>query len=140
MSRLEQIEIRMRLVVEGPVPGVMHSLQDKTGAPVDAKCSISSEPLSFEFPIRVVSGPKFLGEHVRNGGAERRFVYIALGKQAGDAASCWDRRMKIDIHSIPTTLIDAAAKRSVLEGTVYGTGADGSPVCATVPVKAWRAV
>ena len=44
MTKTEQTEIRMRLVVEGPVPGVTHSLQDKKSRPVDAKISRSDEP------------------------------------------------------------------------------------------------
>jgi hypothetical protein len=140
MPQPPKSNIFMRLVINDPVPGVVHSLQDKNGTPVDAKHSVSGEPISFEFPVRVSPGPKFYGEQVRNGGAERRFVYIAVGRQAGDPASCWDRRMKIDIHTIPQSLVEDAADRKWLEGVVGGTGADGSPACATVPVRSWRTV
>jgi len=140
MARLPQTEIRMRILIEDPVTGVLHSLQDKKGAPVDAKRSAAGESIAFDFPIRISPGPKFYGEQIRSEGPERRFVYVAVGKQAGDHASCWARRMKIDVHTIARDLLDAASEAGRLEGVVGGTGKDGSPACATVPVKAWRIV
>lgn len=139
MPRPAQTEISMRLVVEDPVPGVGHSLQDKAGAPVGAKASAAGEAIAFDFAVRVAAGPKFYGEQVRSEGPERRFVYIATGQQAGDRGSCWSRRMKIDIHDIPRPLLDAALAGRTLEATVAGTLADGSPACATVRAS-WRAV
>ncbi len=138
MARPPQTEIHLRLVVEGPVPGVMHSLQDKQSRPVDAKASAAGDPLCFDFPVRIAPGPKFYGEQVRSEGPERRFVYIAVGKQAGDAGSPWSRRMKIDIHDLPTDLRDAALAGKRLVGTLQGTGRDGTPACATVRVAGWR--
>ena len=138
MSKAGQTEIRMRLVVEGPVPGVTHSLQDKKSQPVDPKVSKSGESLSFDFPIRIGLGPKFYGEQVRSEGPERRFVYIAIGRQAGGHDLEWSRRMKIDIHTIPQPLLDGAVAGRRLTGTVAGTGKDGTPACATVPVKGWH--
>lgn len=140
MPRPEQIPIRMRLVVETPVPGVAYSLQDKESQPVDAKTSKGAS-IVFDFPIRVADGPKFYGEQVRSEAPERRFVYIATGQQAGQKDSCWSRRMKIDIHTIPIELIARAKAGKVLEATVNGTGSDGAPACASVRLtKAWRAV
>lgn len=138
MARPPQTEIRMRLVVEHPVAGVVHSLQGKDNQPVDAKVSKTGAALAFEFPIRIAAGPKFYGEQVRREGPERRFVYVAVGQQAGDKASYWSRRMKIDIHDIPQALLDEAAKGKVLEGIIEGTGMDGTPACATVPCRSWR--
>jgi len=137
MNKVDQTEIRMRLVVEAPVPGVAHSLQDKMSLPVDAKVSQSGEPLAFDVPIRIGPGRKYYGEQVRSEGPERRFVYIAVGQQAGDPGSPWSRRMKIDIHDIPSPLLDGALAGKRLVGTVAGTGKDGTPACATVPVS-WR--
>ena len=127
----------MRLVVESPVPGVAPSLQDQKSRPVDAKSSVSGEPLSFDFRIRLAPGPKLFGEQVRREGPERRFVYIAVGRQAG-AHSAWSRRMKIDIHDIPADLLEQALGGSCLVGTVRGTGQDGTPACATVRVESGR--
>ena len=137
MSKAGQTEIRMRLVVEGPVPGVTHSLQDKKSQPVDPKVSRAGESLSFDFPIRLGPWPKYYGEQVRSEGPERRFVYIAIGRQAGGHDPAWSRRMKIDIHTIPRPLLDGAMEGKRLVGTVAGTGKDGTPACATVPVAGW---
>ena len=123
----------MRIVIERPVAGVRHSLQDKDGGPLDAKASVAGEPLVFDFTIRVGPGPKFFGDQVRREGAERRFVYIRIGDLAGDPGSPWSRRMKIDIHDIEQRLLDEAPVGSGrIEISIIGTGKDGTPACATV--------
>jgi hypothetical protein len=72
MSRADASEIRMRLVIENPAPGVGHSLQDKKNRPLDAQASKSGEALTFELSLRIAHGPKFSGEQVRSEGLERR--------------------------------------------------------------------
>lgn len=141
MARAEQHEVGLRIVIEQPVPGVRHSLQDKDGGPLDSKASAAGEPLVFDFAIRVGPGPKFFGDQVRREGPARRFVYVRIGDLAGDPASPWSRRMKIDIHDIGQELLDAAVqegKRIAL--SVNGTGRDGTPACATVGVTGRRLV
>jgi len=134
MAKADQIQIPLRIVIENPVSGVLHSLQSKDGHPLDPKRSATGEPLAFDFPIRIAPGPKLFGDQVRREGPERRFVYIRVGQSAGDFASPWSRRMKIDIHDIDQALLDgAAAGQGVVEITVDGTGKDGTPACATVP-------
>lgn len=139
MTKADQTEIRMRIVIENPVPGVLHSLQAGDTGVLDPKRSVEGEPLSFDFPIRVAPGPKFFGDQVRREGPTRRFVYIRIGTMAGDHTSEWTRRMKIDVHDAPQNLLDRAmAGEGVVELTVDGTGKDGSPACATVKVMARR--
>src|SRR5690606_6148830 len=141
MARADRIEIRARIVIERPVPGVLHSLQEDD-APLDPKTSKNGEPLAFEFPLRIErpahAPPKFFGKQVRREGKERRFVYIRVGTSAGQHLSPWTRRMKIDIHDIDPALLDAAAAGGVLEGTIDGTAKDGSPACATIRPVTWR--
>lgn len=135
MAREIQSELRMRIVIERPVVGVMHSLQDKDGHPLDPRRSAAGEPLAFDFAIRVAAGPKFFGDQVRREGPQRRFVYVRVGELAGDPASPWSRRMKLDIHDIEPDLLDrAVAEGGTIELAVDGTGQDGTPACATVPV------
>lgn len=141
MNRAGQTEIRMRIVIDNPVAGVLHSLQSKDGHPLDPKRSEAGEPLAFDFPIRFAAGPKFFGDQVRREGASRRFVYIRVGQSAGDRASPWSRRMKIDIHDIAAAMLErAAATGGAVEIAVNGTAKDGSPACATVPRIAARVV
>jgi len=143
MPRAGQVEIRMRIVIQKPVPGVRHSLQEDD-APLDPKTSEKGEALSFDFPIRVgrseAGAPKFFGKQVRPEGPVRRFVYIRIGTAAGDHASPWTRRMKIDIHDIDPKLLEQAAQGGVLAGTIDGTAKDGSPACATIRPVTWGMV
>ena len=134
MARADQTEIRMRIVIENPVRGVLHSLQSKDGHPLDPKKSDRGEALAFDFPVRVGPGPKFFGDQVRREGPIRRFIYVRIGQSAGDFSSPWSRRMKIDIHDLDRSLLEQAAVGvGVVEITVNGTGKDGTPACATVP-------
>lgn len=137
MARADQIPVAMRIVIEQTVPGVLHSLQSGDVTPLDPKASRTGEPLVFDFPVRVSPGPKFFGDQVRREGAVRRFVYIRIGTYAGDPASPWSRRMKIDIHDIDRDLLDrAAATGDIIETTILGTDKDGGPACATLrPIR-----
>lgn len=133
MTRANQIEIHLRIVIERPVIGVVHSLQSGDDRVLDPKASRAGEPLAFDFPVRIAPGPKFFGDQVRREGPVRRFVYIRIGQSAGDPASPWTRRMKIDIHDLDAALLAGAAAGGVIEIVVNGTGRDGTPACATVP-------
>lgn len=133
MAKADQVEIPMRIGIEQPVPGVLHSLQSGDDRPLDPKRSTAGEALVFDFSVRVAPGPKFFGDQVRREGPVRRFVYIRIGQSAGDHVSPWRRRMKIDIHDIEQALLDrAVAGEGRIEITVNGTGKDGTPACATV--------
>lgn len=142
MARADQVEVRARIAIERPVPGVLHSLQ-QDDKPLDPKKSKTGEPLAFDFPLSIEcteDGAKFFGPQVRREGKERRFVYIRVGTAAGQHFSRWTRRMKIDIHDIEPALLDKAAKAGVLTGTIDGTAKDGTPACATIKPVAWKVV
>lgn len=136
MAPTDQYVITLRIVIEQPVIGVLHSLQAKDESPLNAKFSRTGEPLRFDFDVRVGRGPKFFGDQVRREGPVRRFVYIRVGELAGDPSSPWSRRMKIDIHDLDNDLLERATHGGVIEMTVIGTGKDGTPACATVrPIR-----
>lgn len=133
MAKTDQNAINLRLVIEQPVIGVLHSLQAKDESPLDPKSSREGEALSFDFQVRVGPGPKFFGDQVRREGPVRRFVYVRIGQLAGDPPSPWSRRMKIDIHDIGNELLDRAANSGkIIETILIGTGKDGTPACGTV--------
>jgi hypothetical protein len=133
MARADQIPVQLRIVIQSPVAGVLHSLQAKDGHPLDPKVSKAGEPLSFDVPIRVGPGPKFFGDQVRREGPTRRFIYVRIGQSAGDSRSPWSRRMKIDIHDLGQDLLDRASSAGrAIQITVNGAAKDGSPACATV--------
>ena len=131
--------ITLRLTIEDPVPGVAYSLCNKENQAVGCQ-DAGDGPLSFDVSARVAEGRRFLGDVVRTEGPVRRFGYISIGTAAGDHASCWSRRAKINVHDIPPDLIAAAEKGAVLEARLPGRGKKGDPACASVPVKGWRAV
>lgn len=131
--------ITLRLTIADPVPGVRYSLQ-KDDAPFES-VTAKDAPLSFDVPIRLSADNRFLGPFVRREGPARRFVYIRIGTSAGDHASPWTRRAKVDIHDIPPALLDQARAGRMLEVVLPGRGRDGSPACATVrPTAPWRAL
>lgn len=133
MARADQTEVRLRFIIERPVPGVAYSLQAKDGTPLDPKRSEGGSPLVFDLTIRVAPGPKFYGDQVKAEGPVRRFIYIRVGELAGDAGSPWSRRIKLDIHDIDPELMRlAVADRLIIETHIDGTAEDGTPACATV--------
>lgn len=135
MAKADQTDIGLRIIIEQPVVGVLHSLQAKDDRPLDPKASRTGEPLLFDLPIRVAPGPKFFGDQVRREGPVRRFIYIRVGQSADDPSSPWSRRMKIDIHDLDEALLARAIEtHGIIEIVVNGTGRDGTPACATVPV------
>ena len=130
--------ITLRLTIEDPIPGVAYSLQNKKSEPV-GQVTAGHGPISFDVPVRVVPGPKFYGDFVRSEGVSRRFVYIAIGEQAGQHPSTWSRRAKIDIHLLSAELLEKAQAGSVLETRLPGKAKDGGPACATVrPIGDWH--
>ena len=80
MTRADQSEIRMRIVIDEPVIGVAHSLQSKDGGPLDAQCSEGGESLAFDFATRVAPGPKFFGDEVRREAPSAASSMSGLGK------------------------------------------------------------
>ena len=131
-------QITLRLTIGDPVPGVAYSLQDKKSQPVGMVVA-EDRPLSFDVPVNVAPGPRFLGEFVRSEGHARRFVYIAIGGQASGSSSLWSRRAKIDIHDLPAEMLDKALAGSVVEAHLPGRAKDGGPACATLrPLGSWK--
>jgi hypothetical protein len=55
---------------------------------------------------------------------------------AGQADSCWTRRLKVPLSGITTKMIAAGG---ILEARVPGTGRDGGPACASVKeFEGWK--
>ena len=131
--------VTLHLSVLTPPKGVAHSLQGKDGEIVDARMS-AGKTIVFEIPVRLGEGKagwRFLGDFVRTEGKTRRFVYVGIGKHAGQPDTHWDRRAKVDLPDItPAMIRKAQAGMLVLAGSYDGTDRKGEPSCATVKV-AW---
>ena len=139
-------EITLRISLIKPTPGVVFGLQIGSGNNYETvqKQTPTSNDLSSEFTINVKGDrskdklPKFSGSFVQ-GPADGKFVYIDIGRCAGQVDTEWSRRLKIPLSGITWNDIDSISANSVLQTTVPGTGKDGGPNCATVkPFAGWR--
>jgi Family of unknown function (DUF5990) len=144
-----QHEIRLRIVLSSPPPGVMFGLQEGSGSnykTVQLQRS-STADLIFEFAIVLKplkepgANPDFAGPFV-HGPKDARFIYIDIGTAAGDYASEWTRRLKIPLKDITNDTVAKLSKNgAILEVTVPGKAKDGGPNCATVkPFPGWKIV
>jgi len=102
--------------------------------------------LSFKFWINAKGEilkdnlPKFSGSYVQ-GPSDNKFVYIDIGRYAGQTDSIWSRRLKIPLTWITWKDIDSCTRNSnsIMETHIQGTGRDGGPNCATVkPFNGWQ--
>jgi hypothetical protein len=137
-------ELTLRIIVEQPPPGVDFALQKGRGNAYETVQKQRSEgkDLAFEFQPVVREGVSDSMSALRGpfvqGPPRQRFVYIDIGTCAGQADSCWSRRLKIPLDGITATMI---GRRGVLETRVPGTGRDGGPNCATVKdFEGWKRV
>ena len=136
-------EVSLRIVVVNPPAGVRFAVQrgkDELLKPRSDKVG----DLIFEFPIRVRNdgaegSPNFLGPFAQ-GPRDARFVYVNSGTMAGEPASPWTRRAKIPLGGITWAMIKKMKAGSVIEAKIAGTGRDGGPACATVPLldRGWK--
>jgi hypothetical protein len=142
-------ELNLRIVLQKPPAGVDFALQKGRGHNyeiVQKQRSGARDPV-FEFTVSAKpgsngAGPNLLGPFVQ-GPPGARFVYIGIGAFAGQAGTCWNRRLKVPLSGIASDLVDRVAEnpRAVLETHVPGTGKDGGPNCATVkPFAGWKLV
>ena len=138
-------ELPLRIIVDEPVPGVLLRLQRGKDELVKAT-SESAKDVVFDFTVRIGApqpggAPNFLGPFTQ-GPPAVRFVYIRVGRSAGQPNTPFDRRAKIPLGGITSELLARVLKKpgSVLEVHIPGKGKDGTPTCATVKLQpgAWR--
>src|SRR5687767_1718841 len=141
-------ELPIRLVLIDPPTNIDYGIQRGRG--------VSYEPvfvqqgkrgnLAFDFSISVSDNrqdgaPNFSGEFVQ-GTPARRFIYIDVGTYAGQKNTTWSRRMIVLLNTITWEQINRALKPGHrLSASIQGTGKDGGPSCATVPlIGGWRVI
>lgn len=139
------MELTFRITVLDPPRGVVFRLQ-RGRSELLPPSKETARRLTFDFTLRVEPGaaggpPRLLGPFAQ-GPPAKRFVYVNSGKQAGQTESCWDRRAKVPLAGVDASLIEQAARTgAVIEAQIAGTGGDGGPACATVPlVSGWRVI
>jgi len=128
-------ELKLRIIVEGPPPGVDYALQKGRGSAfeTDQRQRSQGEDLAFEFTPAVRDGVSdamaaLAGPFVQ-GPRGQRFIYLDIGACAGQADSRWSRRLKVPLAGITMPMILAGG---IIEARVPGTARDGGPSCATV--------
>ena len=144
--------VRLRVICVAPPPpeqyGAEFGLQDNSTTsdwvihPGDVQsngdvhfaceCCVRSHPRT--------QAPNFLGSFVHGGNTER-FLYLSWRPKKWrpglpePACPAWVRRMKVHLRSITWKQIEQAGRSGgVLEAVVPGTGRDGGPSCASVPL------
>ena len=142
--RLARIrELLVRITVQEPPRGVEWALQ--LGQTDLLPPTRRSPNVEFEVSLKIVRRPD--GELDLRGPAVQgprrgRFIYLNSGTRAGQASSCWDRRAKVSLERLLAVLAaDTRDGSSIIgEATIVGTGRDGGPACASVPLTGagWR--
>jgi len=140
----------LRIVLRRPPAGVAFALQHGASAAgrepelVGAQVADGRGDLAFACEVRVQRGsdgaPRFLGPFTQ-GPPSARFVYLVVGKRAGQPHSPWERRLKVPLAGIGAADVEAALAHpgQALEAAIEGTLPDGSPACATRPLTGgWR--
>src|SRR4051812_33051817 len=119
--RAERFELPLRIVVDDPVPGLALALQRGAAAKAELVhvAEGAGEPLPFDLEVNVEGalgdgGPRLLGPYIQ-GPPEARFIYLAVGRLAGQAASPWAGRIKVPLRGLTWDMIDGLPPRQRLE-------------------------
>jgi len=141
-------ELRLRIALTDPPPGVDFGLQSGSGNKYETvqKQVSGKGDLLFWLSVKIKNDKEgnldFAGPYVQGSKGER-FIYIDIGTYAGNPESEWGRRLKIPLRDIPVSVIEKLRSNNklILETRVPGMGKDGGPNCATVkPFEGWHAV
>ena len=142
-----EVDLRLRIVLEAPPSGVDFGLQEGKGNRYETiqKQTSKGKDLSFDCTVTVKDKrddglPNILGT-LTQGPPTGRFIYIDVGKLAGQKDCVWERRIKVPLSGITWDMIHQVSEDSalVLEARLPGTAKDGGPSCATVhPAKGWN--
>jgi hypothetical protein len=142
-----ETELRLRIVLVAPPAGVDFGIQEGKGSAYKTiqKQRSRDADLTLEFTLTVKDNredglPNFLGP-LAQGPTTGRFIYIDIGKLAGQSGSSWERRIKVPLGDITWEMIGKASSdpKLILEARLPGTGKDGGPSCATVkPTEGWK--
>lgn len=141
--------VPLRIVLVEPPTGVDFGIQEGKGndyktiavqrskvGNLTLECTIQAKGNRSDGP------PNFVGA-LSQGPPSGRFLYIDIGKSAGQFDSGWQRRIKIPLEGITWEMIDSVldTPKRWLQATIPGTGRDGGPNCATVkPLDSWKVV
>jgi len=141
-------ELPIRLVLVDPPAGVDYGIQCGRGSGYEPMFVQQRKraDVVFDFSIAVSENskdgsPNFSGDYVQ-GTPARRFIYVDVGTYAGQKSTAWSRRMIVLLNGITWEQIQKALKPGYrLSASIQGTGRDGGPSCATVPlIGGWHVI
>ena len=136
--RRDQFTLPIRIVVEAPLPNLEIALQrgkaDK--AQLIMPTGKSADAVAFDLDIRVGGRlddgrPRLLGPFVQ-GPPEARFVYLSVGRYAGQADSPWAGRVKVPLDAIQWDRLAELTPGYRLTARVPGQSNKGGPALASV--------
>lgn len=136
--RRDQFTLPIRILVEGPLPNLEIALQrgkaDK--AQLIPPSSKSADAVAFDLDVmvggRLDDGrPRLLGPFVQ-GPPEARFLYLSVGRYAGQADSPWAGRVKVPLGDIQWDRLAALVPGNRLTAMVPGQSPKGAPALASV--------
>ena len=139
--------LSLRIILVAPPAGVDFGIQEGKGNDYKTIAVQRSKAgnLTLECNINVKGnrsdGPPIFVGPISQGPPTRRFIYVDIGKSAGQFDSCWQRRIKIPLETITWEMIDSVLEKPkrLLQATIPGTAKDGGPSCATVkPIDGWK--
>ncbi len=140
---MKEEQLSLEITVLSPPPGVGYCLQKGKNGMAGYQLS-SGNDLTFRLLVRLGTrkdgGPNFLGEFTQ-GSPQDRFVYVNIGGD-DDRPDGWHRRAKVKLSGITMPLIkECQRKGGLLSASFEGTGKDGTPACASVPlVGGWEVI
>ena len=143
MDHSDDTPVLLELVVRRALPGCAYAIQVGKSDLDQVQIGTGGD-LLFRFSLTFRPGRG--GENVPHGPVvqgrgDDRFLYICSGQRAGQAASTWDRRMKVPLRGIAGLLPHRGqtSMPSIVEASVCGVAKDGGPACASIPlVTGWE--
>ena len=141
------VSIALRIVLIAPPSGVDFGVQEGKGNNYKTIQVQRSKTTDLQFDCEASlkgnrdDGPPDFAGNIVQGPPLGRFIYIDIGKSAGQLNSEWQRRIKIPLVGITWEMIDQTVDvpNRFLQASIPGTGKDGGPICATVkPIDGWK--
>lgn len=134
----DRFELTLRMVVQDPVPGLAIAMQRGQAAKTTLvpPASRSDDAVTFDLEVtvdgRLADGrPRLLGSYVQ-GPPDGRFVYLAVGKYAGQADLPWAGGVKVPLGDLGWAAIEARSPGKRLVARIAGQSPKGGPALASV--------
>ena len=128
--------LKLRLIVTEPLPRVWCAMQRGKSELLQPTTSPGELAFNFTVQANLAKDPLVLTGEFTQGPPAKRFVYVNSGSYAGQSETAWSRRAKVPVTGISASMArEAIAKDGVLQAHVRGTGVDGGPFCASVPLS-----